>query len=143
MASLPSHPAFILPPHSHHRFLQRAAVARKLSADAVQARNITKALSDASVMLLPALTTQLIAQAALYIMCCVAMVLACLIAVVRLKKLSAGLQESQKFAQRHVQSIANERKVGQVKELQRLNADIDESSTSFGEAASLLSCTAF
>jgi hypothetical protein len=118
-------------------------VARELSADPVQARNITKALSDASVMLLPAITAQLIDQAVLYIICCVAMVFACLIAVIRLRKLSAGLQESQTFAQRHVQSIANERKVGQVRELQRLNASIDESSASFGETASLLSCTAF
>jgi hypothetical protein len=108
------------------RFLQRAALARDLSLDAVRARNITQALSAASVMLSPALTVQLVAQAILYIISCVAMVFSCLYAVVRLRKLSSGLLESQKFVQRHAESMSKERNPGKHTELPRINASVRE-----------------
>jgi hypothetical protein len=76
-------------------------VAKDLASDAAKASNLSKAFGETNMMLSHAITAQLVAQAALYIVCCASLVLACVFAVVRLKQLNDGLIESQKFVEQH------------------------------------------
>lgn len=87
------------------RFLERAGLAKESSADAAKAGNLTKTFSATNARLSPAITLQLAAQAALYIICCASLVLACLVAFVRLRQLNRGLMESQRFVAQHKNKV--------------------------------------
>jgi hypothetical protein len=89
----------------HCSFLNRAKLAMQSSADAVQAANLTQAFSETNATLSPAITLQLAAQAALYIICCASLVLACVVAFIRLRQLNHALIESQKFVMQHQNKV--------------------------------------
>ena len=112
------------------------------SADAVQAANLTQAFSDTNATLSPAITLQLAAQAALYIICCASLVLACVVAFIRLRQLNHALIESQKFVMQHQNKVRERASVQRKESLLAHPSDCDDDCRRITSAATAGGSTA-